>query len=73
MPKPRGHGERVFNLDWTPDNEDPQKFVSLYGKPPGEENKDFSGVTKLTQQQIGATLKRDWNVRPPTDCAGCHR
>jgi len=49
-------------------------FVAKYGKPPGEEDKDFSkDDVKLTQQEIGSTLKHAWYVNPPENCAGCHR
>ena len=60
--------DQVFNLDWSPADENPRSFYAKYL--PGSEN---SAPAKLTQLQIGNILKHDWNVRPPTDCAGCHR
>ena len=62
--------DQVFNLDWTPADVNPQKFIDKFGPLPG-----VGSVipVSLTQQQIGGVLKKDWNVRPPTDCAGCHR
>ena len=65
--------EQVTNLNWKPEDENPQAFVAKYGKPPGEEDKDFSKEVKLTQQQIGKTLQHAWFVNPPEQCAGCHR
>ena len=35
--------EQVYNLDWKPEQENAKAFVAKYGKPPGEEDKDFSG------------------------------
>jgi hypothetical protein len=34
---------------------------------------DLSKKKKLTQAEIGLTLKERWNIRPPTNCQGCHR
>jgi hypothetical protein len=66
--------EDVFNLDWQPEYVDAKAFIAKYGPPPGDEKKDFSGDVKLTQQQIGMTLKQKWGVHPPdTNCWGCHR
>ncbi len=66
--------EQVTNLDWKPSDENAQTFTAKYGKPPGEEQKDFSGEVKLTQLEIGNTLKHNWNVQPPDiNCFACHR
>ena len=34
---------------------------------------DWSKKKKLTQDEIGQTLKERWNIQPPTNCQGCHR
>ena len=67
--------EQVFNLDWTPDQENVPAFIAKYGKPPGEEDKDFSKPdVKLTQREIGTTLLHKWHINPPDgNCYGCHR
>jgi len=66
--------EDVYNLDWKPSDVNAKAFVVKYGKPPGEEDRDFSrDDVKLTQQEIGLTLKHTWYVNPPENCAGCHR
>jgi hypothetical protein len=66
--------EDVYNLDWKPSDVNAKAFVAKYGKPPGEEDRDFSKADiKLTQQEIGLTLKHAWYVNPPENCAGCHR
>ena len=66
--------EDVYNLDWKPSDVNAQAFVTKYGKPPGEEDRDFSKEeVKLTQREIGLTLKHAWYVNPPENCAGCHR
>ena len=66
--------EDVYNLDWKPSDVNAKAFVAKYGKPPGEEDRDFSkDDVKLTQQEIGLTLKHAWYVNPPENCAGCHR
>jgi NAD-dependent SIR2 family protein deacetylase len=28
---------------------------------------------KQTQDEVGAYLVKNWNIHPPTNCAGCHR
>jgi len=33
----------------------------------------FSKKQKLSQAEIGRTLKEHWNINPPTNCQGCHR
>lgn len=65
--------EDVFNLDWKPDDIDPQEFVAKHGVPPGHEKFDLSKKPKLTQEEIGLTLKAAWRINPPENCAGCHR
>jgi hypothetical protein len=67
--------DQVTNLNWQPADENAAAFVAKYGKPPGEGDKDFSqpGV-KLTQDEIGGTLKLRERVSPPDkNCFGCHR
>ncbi len=39
------------------------KITDLNWKPPAG----------TTQQDLGGRLKEQWNVHPPTQCAGCHR
>ena len=34
---------------------------------------DWSKKDHLTQQEIGLTLKQRWDIKPPTNCQGCHR
>ena len=71
--------DQITNLNWTPEQMKPAEvkaFLTKYGKPPvpGEENKDFSKVTALTQEEIGLTLRDKWHINPPDkNCAGCHR
>ncbi len=66
--------EQVFNLDWRPEQENPQAFIAKFGTPPGEEDRDFSKVVNLTQQEIGSTMAHKMGVKPPTtNCWGCHR
>jgi hypothetical protein len=64
--------DQVFNLDWTPADVKPAEFAAKYGQPSGS-SADFSKEQKLTQRQIGETLKERWNVKPPLTCQGCHR
>jgi hypothetical protein len=66
---------QITNLNWKPEDEDVKKFVATFGKPPGEEGKDFSKTReKLTQEEIGSTLLNKWHINPPDkNCAGCHR
>jgi len=64
--------EQVFNLDWKPEDVKPAEFVAKYGQP-SKVREDFSKKKKLTQAEIGETLKERWNITPPTNCQGCHR
>jgi len=43
--------------------------------PPGKDARDFSNSSaKLTQEDIGSTLRDKWHINPPDkNCAGCHR
>jgi len=50
----------------------PAEFVAEYGQPSGVDE-DFSKKKKLSQTEIGETLKERWNIKPPTNCQGCHR
>jgi hypothetical protein len=36
-------------------------------------NLDWSAGSPEKQIETGTKLKHDWNVKPPTNCAGCHR
>jgi hypothetical protein len=67
----RPEGE-VFNLDWKPEDVKPAEFVAKYGQPM-DTHEDFSKKKKLTQAEIGQTLKERWNITPPQNCQGCHR
>jgi hypothetical protein len=64
--------DQVFNLDWKPEDVKPAEFVAKYGQP-HDAGEDFSKKRKLTQAEIGETLKEHWNINPPTNCQGCHR
>jgi hypothetical protein len=66
--------EQITNLNWKASEQDVASFIAKNGKPPGEETRDFAGTKELSQQQIGATLARNWKINPPdSNCAGCHR
>src|SRR5262249_6368699 len=75
--------DEVFNLDWKPDDAKPAEFVAKYGQPgdtredlskhPHGVNEDWTKKEKLTQREIGEILKQRWNIKPPTNCQGCHR
>ena len=64
--------DQVYNLDWKPGDVNPAEFVAKYGQPK-DAKEDFSKKQKLTQQEIGQTLKERWNIQPPLNCQGCHR
>ena len=64
--------DQVFNLDWKPDDVRPAEFVAKYGQPQSA-REDLSKKKKLTQTEIGQTLKERWHINPPTNCQGCHR
>jgi len=36
-------------------------------------NMNWEPPKGTTQGQIGKELVKDWKIKPPTDCAGCHR
>lgn len=67
--------EQVFNLNWSPNDVNPAEFVAKYGMPreAQEQGEDWSKKQKLTQEEIGRTLKERWNIQPPLNCQGCHR
>jgi hypothetical protein len=66
--------DQITNLNWKPAEQDVASFIAKNGKPPGEEQRDFGDVKELSQQQIGATLARQWKINPPdSNCFGCHR
>ena len=48
--------DQVFNLDWKPDDVKPAEFVAKYGQAQNA-REDFSKKKKLTQAEIGQTLK----------------
>jgi hypothetical protein len=50
----------------------PAEFVAKYGQPQ-DATEDLSKKKKLTQTEIGQTLKERWNINPTTNCQGCHR
>jgi hypothetical protein len=64
--------DQVFNLGWKTDDVKPAEFVAKYGQAAGV-SEDWSKKKKLSQSEIGQTLKERWNVTPPTNCQGCHR
>ena len=64
--------EEVFNLDWKPDDVKPVEFVSKYGQPK-DVKEDWTKKKKLTQTEIGQTLKERWNIQTTENCQGCHR
>lgn len=73
--KPENHlrpEDQIFNLNWKPEDVKPAEFVAKYGQPK-EAKEDFSQKQKLTQQEIGQTLKERWNIQPTLNCQGCHR
>jgi hypothetical protein len=64
--------DQITNLDWKPEDVKPAEFVAKYGQPK-DAGEDFSKKQKLTQVEIGQTLKERWNIQPPLNCQGCHR
>ncbi len=73
--KPENHlrpEDQIYNLNWKPEDVKPAEFVAKYGQPK-DAKEDFSKKQKLTQQEIGQTLKERWNVQPTLNCQGCHR
>jgi hypothetical protein len=66
--------DQVTNLNWKPEDLDAKTFLAKYGTPPGHDAKDYSKVSKLSQEEIGLILKDKWKVNAPVDnCFGCHR
>jgi hypothetical protein len=66
--------DQITNLNWKPEELEPQAFLAKYGKPPGHEGKDYSRISKLSQDEIGLTLRDRWKINPPDkNCFGCHR
>jgi Cytochrome c7 and related cytochrome c len=65
--------DQIFNLDWKPGDVKPAEFVAKYGAPHGVDPAQLAKKKKLTQQEIGLTLKEKWDIVPPTNCQGCHR
>ncbi|MEY2439554.1 MAG: hypothetical protein QOI34_939, partial [Verrucomicrobiota bacterium] len=54
------------------DDVKPAEFVAKYGQPAGV-TEDWSKKKKLTQMEIGQTLKERWNINPGQNCQVCHR
>jgi hypothetical protein len=50
----------------------PAEFVGKYGQPK-DVHEDWSKKKKLTQREIGQTLKEHWNIQPSENCQSCHR
>jgi antitoxin component HigA of HigAB toxin-antitoxin module len=50
----------------------PAAFVAKYGQS-SDATEDLSKKKKLSQTEIGKTLKERWNIQPPVNCQGCHR
>jgi hypothetical protein len=66
--------DKITDLNWKPEQLDVKQFIAEHGKPPGHEGKDYSKVSKLSQEEIGLTLRDKWQINPPDkNCAGCHR
>jgi len=51
----------VYNLDWTIQDEARKGLLFTSARP-----------TQM-QTELGKKLVSEWNVHPPTNCAGCHR
>ena len=64
--------DQITNLDWKPSDVNPAEFVGKYGQPK-DVHEDWSKKKKLSQSEIGQTLKERWKISPPTNCQGCHR
>ena len=63
---------QITHMDWKPEWEKPAEFVATYGQPKDAKD-DWSKKEKLTQEEIGQTLKERWNIQPTVNCQGCHR
>jgi hypothetical protein len=64
--------DQITNLDWKPSDANPAEFVGKYGQPK-DVHDDWSKKKRLTQQEIGQTLKERWNIQPTENCQSCHR
>jgi len=64
--------DQITNLDWKPADVNPAAFIAKYGTPAGV-TEDWSKKKHLSQEEIGLTLKQRWDIKPPTNCQGCHR
>jgi len=64
--------DQITNLDWKPSDVNPAEFVAKYGQPK-DAREDWSKKKRLTQQEIGQTLKERWNIQPTENCQTCHR
>ena len=57
---------------------DPAEFVRpLAAAKPGDQSPIYNLAWRppkgTTQAKLGRDLVKDWNIKPPTDCAACHR
>ena len=55
--------DQITNLDWKPSDVNPAEFVGKYGQPK-DVHDDWLKKKRLTQQEIGQTLKERWNIQP---------
>ena len=63
--------EKVFDLTWQPEKGGlkPETLARL--EKAGVKVDDQGKI--VDQKQMGEYLVREWQVKPPVDCAGCHR
>jgi formate-dependent nitrite reductase cytochrome c552 subunit len=63
--------EKPLSMAWCLDcHREPEKHL----RPLDEvTNLDWVPPEGTTQEEIGTRLKKEWDVNPPTNCAGCHR
>lgn len=63
--------EKVFDLTWKPEKGGlkPNTLASL--EKAGVKINEQGGV--VDQNKMGEHLVSEWQVKPPTNCAGCHR
>lgn len=74
--------DKVFDLNWKPEDENRQGFHDYVSSKAGIEKANElvpvageAGKKELSQKEIGLALKEIWGVHPPSpnSCAGCHR
>ena len=61
--------DQIFNLDWKPEDVKPAEFVAKYGQPK-DATRRLSKKKKLTQAEIGQTLKERWNITAADELPG---